>query len=52
MSGNLEERQVPSMTFERVRECAPVLEAMRAYATVHTLETVAPARWGRDIIGR
>jgi len=35
MNANLKERQVSSMTFERVRKCAPVLEAMRAYATVH-----------------
>ena len=35
MSANLEERQASSMTLERVRKCAPVLEVMRAYATVH-----------------
>jgi hypothetical protein len=34
MSANFDEREVSSMTFKRVRKCAPVLEAIRAYATV------------------
>ena len=35
MSVNSDERPAISMTPERVRECEPVLEALRAYATTH-----------------
>ena len=35
MSANVGERRVSSMSLERVRECAPVLEAIRDYAMVH-----------------